>query len=309
VKNETVYVAGHQGMLGSALLRRLYKEECTQIITADIETLDLRNKPAVFDFFNSNKPAYVFLLAAEVGGIAETSSRPADFLRNNLEIQTNVIEAARLHSVKKMLFTASSCVYPSGINRPLQEKDILSGALDHAVEGYALAKIAGIKMCEFYRRQYGCDYVSVIPSNLYGPGCSFDPARAHMLPALILKCHEAVKTKARQITVWGTGKPRREFLYVDDCADALVYVMKNYSGNDPVNIGCGKDYSILEYAEIISRTVCGRVLNVQTDPSKPDGAMRKLLDVSFLSGFGWSSSVSIEEGIARTYQSFLSTAV
>lgn len=280
-----IFVAGHRGMVGSAVVRRLQTEDC-EILTAGREVLDLRDQAATKAFFDRNRPEVVVLAAAKVGGILANDTYPADFLYDNLVIETNVIGAAFQAGVRKLLFLGSSCIYPKFAPQPIPEDALLTGALEPTNEWYALAKIAGIKLCDAYRKQYGADFISAMPSNLYGPGDNFDLRTSHVLPALMRKAHEAKLAGARSLEVWGTGTPRREFLYVDDLADALVFLLKHYSEPGHINVGTGEDVTIRELAELICRTV-GFEGELVFDSSKPDGTPRKLMDVGKLSAMGW----------------------
>lgn len=303
--NKRVFVAGHRGMVGSAIVRRLATENC-EVLTAGRDELDLQDQPAVRNWFETRKPDAVFLAAAKVGGILANDSYPADFLYDNLMIEANVIEAAHRSGVCKLLFLGSSCIYPKFAPQPIEEHALLTGPLEPTNEWYAIAKIAGIKLCQAYRRQHGDDYISAMPTNLYGTGDNFDLARSHVMPALIRKAHEAKQAKSDSISIWGTGTPRREFLYVDDCADACVFLMKNYSGEEHVNVGSGEDIPIADLAKLVCEVVGfeGRIVH---DTSKPDGTPRKLMDNSRLSAMGWRTTMPLREGIGRTYKAFLAT--
>jgi len=303
-KGDRVFVAGHRGLVGAAIVRRLEAEGFSQLILRSHAELDLRSQAAVDAFFAAERPAYVFLAAARVGGIHANSSYPADFIRDNLLIQTNVIDAAWRNGASKLLFLGSSCIYPKLAPQPMREDCLLTGPLEPTNEWYAIAKIAGIKTCQAYRRQHAFDAISAMPTNLYGPGDNFSLENSHVLPALIRKFHEAKVNGAREIVVWGTGSPRREFLYVDDLADAVVFLMRNYSGEGLVNVGCGQDQTILELAGEVARVV-GFEGALRFDTSKPDGTPRKLLDVSRLSAMGWKPQVPLREGLQRTYRWFL----
>ena len=297
-----VYVAGHRGMVGAAVVRRLGSEPCS-VLTAPRE-VDLREQAAVREWFAANRPDAVVIAAAKVGGILANDTYPADFLYDNLMIEANLIEAARRAGAEKLLFLGSSCIYPKMAPQPLSEDALLTGPLEPTNEWYAVAKIAGIKLCQAYRRQHGCDFISAMPTNLYGPGDKYDLKGSHVLPALIRKAHEAKAAGAESLEVWGTGTPRREFLHVDDLADACVFLLRNYSGAEHVNVGCGSDLTIDELA----RLVCGVVgfegrLEFLTD--KPDGTPRKLLDTSRLSALGWQPRIGLAEGLAATYREFL----
>jgi GDP-L-fucose synthase len=299
-----VYVAGHRGLVGAAIVRRLEQKGATNLILRSHAELDLRSQAAVDAFFAAEKPEYVFLAAARVGGIHANDSYPAEFIRDNLQIQTNVIDAAWRNGARKLLFLGSSCIYPKHAPQPMREDCLLTGPLEPTNEWYAIAKIAGIKTCQAYRRQYGFDAISAMPTNLYGPGDNFDLANSHVLPALMRKFHEAKVSGAGEVVVWGTGSPRREFLYVDDLADALVFLMQGYSDEGLVNVGCGEDLTILELAEAVAGVV-GFTGELRFDTSKPDGTPRKLLDVSRLSALGWKAQVPLRAGLERTYGWFL----
>jgi GDP-L-fucose synthase len=300
LKSKRIYIAGHPGMVGSAIVRKLQAEGATDLILKDRSELDLIDQSAVEQFFESEKPEVVFLAAAKVGGIHANSSYPAEFIRDNLAIQNNVIHSAWKHDVEKFCFLGSSCIYPKLAPQPLKEEYLLSGPLEPTNEWYAIAKIAGIKMCQAYRRQYGFDAISLMPTNLYGPGDNFHPENSHVLPALLRRFHEANEQGAEKVTIWGTGAPKREFLHVDDLADAAVYMATHYSEESIVNIGTGKDLTILELARLIAEVV-GFHGQIETDPSKPDGTPRKLLDVSKAEELGWQATISLREGIAQTY--------
>lgn len=292
-------------MVGSAILRRLRRAGYASVLAPTREVLDLCSQAAVDDWFARQRPSHVFLAAAKVGGILANDRFPADFIRDNLQIQTNVLDAAWRHGVHKLLFLGSSCIYPKLCPQPIREEYLLTGPLEPTNEWYALAKIAGLKMCQAYRRQYGFDAICAMPTNLYGPGDNFDLESSHVLPALIRKFHAAKQHEQSEVVIWGTGTPRREFLYVDDLADACLFLMQNYSDASPVNVGCGEDISIHDLAEMIARVTQyhgARVL----DPSKPDGTPRKLLDVSRLKALGWQSSTPLEAGIRLTVQHFQS---
>lgn len=301
--NSKIYIAGHRGMVGSAILRNLEKKGFTNFVLKSSAELDLRNQQQVDAFFKAEKPEYVFLAAAKVGGIHANNTYRADFLYENLMIQNNVIHAAFENKVNKLLFLGSSCIYPKLAPQPLKEEYLLSGFLEDTNEPYAIAKIAGIKLCESYRRQYGCDFISVMPTNLYGPNDNYNLNNSHVLPALIRKFHEAKENKLPFVEMWGTGSPMREFLHSDDMADACVYLMLNYSGDKHVNIGTGTDLSIKDLALLIQKTV-GYSGEIKHDLSKPDGTPRKLMDVSFLHGLGWTHRINLEEGIKMVYDDF-----
>ena len=299
-----IYVAGHTGLVGSAIVRKLEKKGYTNIVTRTMEALDLTNQCATDEFFKTQKPEFVFLAAAKVGGIEANNTYPADFAYINLAIETNVIKAAHDHKVKKLLFLGSSCIYPKNCPQPIKEEYLLTGPLEPTNEAYAIAKIAGLKMCQFFKKQYGDDFISAMPTNLYGPNDNYDLQTSHLLPALIRKIHEAKVNNAPYVELWGTGTPRREFLYVDDLADAVVFLIKTYEGEEHINIGTGEDVTILELAEIIKEIV-GYSGKIKFDATKPDGTMRKLLDVSKLAELGWKSGVNLGEGIKISYEHFL----
>jgi len=302
-KDAKIYVAGHRGLVGSAIMRKLKKEGYNNLVYRTSSQLDLRRQEKVEEFFKKEKPEYVILAAAKVGGIQANDTYSAEFLYDNLMIESNVIDAAYQNDVKKLLFLGSSCIYPKFADQPMKEEYLLSGKLESTNEGYAVAKITGIKLCEHYNKQYGTNFISAMPTNLYGPNDNFDLETSHVLPALIRKFHEAKVNDEDEVVIWGTGKPKREFLHVDDLADALLYLMNNYSGDQFVNVGVGKDISILELAELIKDIVDfeGEIVN---DLSKPDGTPRKLLDVSRLNDLGWEAQISLEEGIKDTYEWF-----
>ena len=298
---DKIYIAGHRGMVGSAILRRLKEAGYQHFVLRTSAELDLRNQAAVFDFFQQERPDYVFLAAARVGGILANNTYRAEFIYDNLQIEANVIHAAYLSGVKKLMFLGSSCIYPRLAPQPIKEEYLLTGPLEPTNEPYAIAKIAGIKLCEAYRAQYGCHFISVMPTNLYGINDNFDLETSHVLPALLRKFHEARVRGIPEVVVWGTGKPRREFLYVDDLADACVYLMNLDEEPNLVNIGTGEDISIAELAELI-RQIVGYQGNIVYDTSKPDGTPRKLLDVSLLHRLGWHHRTSLEEGIRKVYE-------
>ena len=304
-KTNKIYVAGHKGMVGSAILRKLQAEGYEHIITRSSAELDLRDLAAVAAFFEAEKPEYVFLAAAKVGGIVANNTYRADFLYENLCIQNNVIHQSYLNGVKKLMFLGSSCIYPKMAPQPLKEEYLLTGPLEHTNEPYAIAKIAGIKMCDAYRAQYGCNYISVMPTNLYGLNDNYHPQNSHVLPALIRRFHEAKESGAEEVVIWGTGTPMREFLYADDLAEACYYLMLNYDEAGLVNIGTGEDVTIKELAELVKETV-GYQGAISFDTSKPDGTPRKLMDVSKLHGYGWKHTLELPEGIRLAYQDFLS---
>lgn len=303
-KNSKIYVAGHRGLVGSAIVRNLEERGFTNIIGKTHKELDLTRQDEVEKFFEIEKPEYVFLAAAKVGGIQANNTTPAEFIYDNLMIETNIINSAYKNKVKKLLFLGSSCIYPKFAEQPIKEEYLLTGELEPTNEAYAIAKISGIELCKFYRRQYGCDFISAMPTNLYGINDNFDLETSHVLPALIRKFHEAKINNAEEVVMWGTGKPLREFMYVDDLADALVHLMLNYSDEIHVNMGTGKDLTIGELAEIVKEVVGfkGKIVN---DLSKPDGTPRKLLDVSRLESTGWKYKTELKEGIEKVYKWYL----
>jgi GDP-L-fucose synthase len=303
-KDAAIFVAGERGLVGSAILRALAKRGFANLLHAPRSELDLRVKNAVERFFAARRPEYVFMAAAKVGGIAANDAYPADFLRDNLEIQTNVIEAARLHGVRKFCFLGSSCIYPRLAPQPLKEDSLLTGPLAPTNQWYAVAKIAGIKMCQAYARQYGFNAISLMPTNLYGPGDNFDLASSHVLPALLRKFHEAKLAGERTATVWGSGTPRRELLHVDDLADAVCFLMERYESPEIINVGTGEDVTISELAELI-REIVGFRGEVVYDRSKPDGTPRKVLDVSKAAELGWRARIPLRDGIRGTYAWYL----
>jgi GDP-L-fucose synthase len=302
IKTARIFVAGHRGLAGSAIVRKLQAEGYSNLVLASRQALDLRRQNEVTDFFEKERPEYVFLAAAKVGGILANNSYPAEFLHDNLEIQTNVIHSAWKHGARKLLFLGSSCIYPKFAPQPIREESLLTGELEPTNEAYAIAKIAGIKMCQAYHRQYGFRAISLMPTNLYGPGDNFDLQGSHVLPALLRKFHEAAG--APEVTVWGTGSPRREFLHVDDLASAAVFLMKNYESPEILNVGTGEDLTIRELAEMMARVTGFRGALV-FDHSKPDGTPRKVLDVSRIHALGWEARIPLEEGIAATYKWYL----
>jgi GDP-L-fucose synthase len=307
VKMETdsrIFIAGHNGLAGSAIVRALKGKGYQNIITRSRSELDLTDQAATEQFFFRTKPQYVFLAAAKVGGIQANNSYPAEFLRDNLAIQTNVIHSAWRNGSRKLAFLGSSCIYPKLAPQPMPESCLLTGPLEPTNEWYAIAKIAGVKMCQAYRRQYAFDAISLMPTNLYGPGDNFHPDNSHVLPALIRRFHEAKLAQQPQVVIWGTGTPRREFLHVDDLGDAAVFLMEHYSDEQLINVGVGDDVTIRELSEIV-RDVVGYPGSVVQDPSKPDGTPRKLMDVARLNGLGWRARTELHEGIASTYQWFL----
>jgi len=304
---KTVYVAGHRGMVGSALVRRLAGEGVT-LLTASRGELDLTDQAAVNRWFAANRPQAVFFAAAKVGGIVANNTLRAEFIYDNLVMATNVIQAAHINGAEKLMFLGSSCIYPKLAPQPLREDSLLTGPLEPTNEPYAIAKIAGIKLVEAYRAQYGSDFVSVMPTNLYGPGDNYHPEYSHVVAALIRRFHEAKVAGAREVVVWGTGTPRREFLFVDDMADACVHLMKSYSSPDLINIGCGEDITIAEFARVVAETV-GFEGAITFDTTKPDGTPRKLLDVGRLAQLGWRARTSLRDGLRLAYQAFLERAV
>jgi GDP-L-fucose synthase len=304
LKGKTVFVAGHRGMVGAALVRRLAQED-VELLTATRREVDLRDQAAVSGWFAARRPQVVFLAAAKVGGIVANNTLRAEFIYDNLIIATNVIHAAHINGAEKLMFLGSSCIYPKLAAQPLREDSMLTGALEPTNEPYAIAKIAGIKMVEAYRSQYGADFINVMPTNLYGPGDNYHPEYSHVVAALIRRFHDAKLSGAANVAVWGTGTPRREFLYVDDMADACVHLMKTYSQSELVNIGTGQDITIAEFARLVARTV-GYTGEISFDPSRPDGTPRKLLDVGRLARLGWRARTSLEEGMRLAYRAYLS---
>lgn len=298
-----IYVAGHRGMVGSAIVRNLEARGYCNIVVRTHNELDLTNQQAVADFFAAERPEYVFLAAAKVGGIVANSTYPAQFFYDNIMIEANVIQSAYVHGVKKLMFLGSSCIYPKMAPQPMSEEALLTGLLEPTNEAYAIAKIAGLKACDYYRKEYGCDFVSVMPTNLYGTGDNYDLQNSHVLPALIRKFHEAKVSGANEVALWGTGSPLREFLHADDMADATVYCMLNYSDYGHVNVGSGEEVSIKELAEKVRRVV-GFGGSIVWDTSKPDGTPRKLMDSAKLHQLGWRPSISFDEGIAHTYAEY-----
>lgn len=305
-KNDKIYIAGHLGMVGSALVRKLKQYEFTNIITRTSQELDLRNQYLVKAFFEAERPDYVFMAAAKVGGILANNTYRGEFLFNNLMIQNNVIDSARHTKVKKLLFLGSSCIYPKYAAQPLKEEALLTGLLEHTNEPYAIAKIAGIKLCDAYRAQYGCDFISVMPTNLYGQNDNYDLNNAHVLPSLLRKMIEAKEMEKPDVEVWGTGEPLREFLHVDDLAEACYFLMENFSETGPINIGCGNDISIRDLALLIKKIV-GFTGGLVFDASKPEGTPRKLMDVSKINELGWKASIPLEDGIKLVYQELKSS--
>ena len=303
-KNGKIYVAGHRGMVGSAIVRALEKNGYHNIVTRTHKDLDLTRQDAVEAFFEKEKPDYVFLAAAKVGGIVANNEAPADFMYDNMILEMNVIHSAFKNNVKKLMFLGSSCIYPRMCPQPIKEEYLLTGSLEQTNEAYALSKISGLKYCEYLNRQYHTDYISVMPTNLYGPNDNYHPTHSHVLPALIRRFHEAKVANLPYVTCWGTGKPLREFLYVDDLADACVFLMNNYSGDETVNLGTGKELTIKELTELVAKVI-GYTGEIRWDSSKPDGTPRKLLDVSKLESLGWHYKTELEEGIRLSYQDFL----
>jgi GDP-L-fucose synthase len=303
-KDSKIFVAGHHGLVGSAIVRNLENHGYKNLVLRSRKETDLTNSTAVARLFETESPEYVFLAAAKVGGILANSSYPADFIRDNLAIQLNVIDAAYKNGVKKLEFLGSSCIYPKFAPQPMKEEYLLTGALEPTNEWYAIAKIAGIKLCQAYRQQYGFNAISLMPTNLYGPGDNFDLNNSHVLPALIRKFHEAKIEGRKEVVIWGTGTPRREFLHVDDLASAAVFLMEHYDGAEIVNVGVGEDVTIAELAGLVKHVV-GFEGNLVFDTTKPDGTPRKLLDVSRLSGLGWRAATTLEQGIDSTYRWFL----
>jgi GDP-L-fucose synthase len=301
---DRVFVAGHRGMVGSAIVRRLEREGFTQILCASRDQLDLTDRAAVLRFFEQERPDHVFVAAAKVGGILANDSYPVEFLRDNLAIELAVIDAAHQVGVRKLLFLGSACVYPKHAPQPMKEEHLLTGPLEPTNQWYAVAKIAGIKLCEAYRQQYGADFISVMPTNLYGPNDNFDLQTSHVLPALIRRFHEARESAAAEVILWGSGTPRRDFLHVDDLADACVFLMRSYSGAELVNVGVGEELEIRELAELVRATV-GYEGAVRWDTSKPDGTPRKLLDTGKLHALGWHASIPLREGVRATYDWYI----
>ncbi|HXI00124.1 MAG TPA: GDP-L-fucose synthase [Sphingobacteriaceae bacterium] len=303
-KNAKIYVAGHRGMVGSAIVKKLRKEGYANLVKRTASELDLRDQSAVAGFFADEKPEYVFLAAAKVGGIVANSTYRAEFLYDNLSIQNNVIHQSYLNHVKKLMFLGSSCIYPKHAPQPLKEEYLLTGLLEPSNESYAIAKIAGIKMCDAYRDQYGCNYISVMPTNLYGYNDNYHPTDSHVLPALIRKFHEAKISGAASVSIWGSGSPKREFLFADDLADACFYLMLHYNEANLINVGTGVDISIKELAELV-KEIIGYTGNLEFDTSRPDGTPRKLMDISKLHARGWKHQINLEEGIKIAYTDFL----
>ncbi|MBR1294560.1 GDP-L-fucose synthase [Bradyrhizobium ottawaense] len=302
MKGKKVFVAGHRGMVGSALVRRLARED-VELVTADRCEVDLCNQAAVFDWFAKTRPQVVFLAAAKVGGIVANNTLRAEFIYENIAIAANVIHAAHMNGIEKLMFLGSSCIYPKLAPQPLREDSILTGPLEPTNEPYAIAKLAGIKMVEAYRRQYNSDFISVMPTNLYGPGDNYHPELSHVVAALIRRFHEAKLAHAECVAVWGTGKPRREFLHVDDMADACVHLIRVYSGSNLINIGSGEDITIAEFARVVAAVV-GYQGEIRFDTSRPDGTPRKLLDISRLAELGWRAKTPLEHGLRQVYQEY-----
>jgi GDP-L-fucose synthase len=306
-KQAKIYIAGHRGMVGSAIHRKLQKEGFTNFVTRTSSTLDLRDQQQVAEFFAQEKPEYVFLAAAKVGGIIANNTYRAEFLYDNLQIQNNVIHQSYLNGVKKLMFLGSSCIYPKMAPQPLKEDYLLTGPLEETNEPYAIAKIAGIKMCDAYRAQYGCNYISLMPTNLYGYNDNYHPQNSHVLPALIRRFHEAKESNAPAVTIWGTGSPMREFLFADDLAEACYYLMQNYNEAGLVNVGTGEDVTIKELALLVKKII-GYEGEITFDTSKPDGTPRKLMDVTKLAEAGWKYHTTLEEGIALAYKDFFANS-
>ncbi len=303
-KLDKIYVAGHKGMVGSAIVRHLQKKGYSNITTCTSAQLDLRNQNAVAEFFNEEKPDYVFLAAAKVGGIMANNTYRAEFIYDNVMIEANIIHQAYLNKAKKLMFLGSSCIYPKLAPQPLKEEYLLTGLLEPTNQSYAIAKIAGIELCDAYRAQYGCNFLSVMPTNLYGPNDNYDPEKSHVLPALLRKFILAEKQQAPFVELWGTGTPRREFMHVDDLADACFFLMKTYNEAGFINIGVGEDISIIDLANLISK-ITGYKCEVKFDHSKPDGTPRTLMDITKLKSFGWKASIGLEEGIKMVYNELI----
>lgn len=303
-KQDLIYVAGHNGMVGSAILRELKKEGYVNIITRSHDELDLTNQKEVEIFFQINKPDYVFLAAAKVGGIIANNTYPAEFIKNNLNIQSNVIHYSYVNNVKKLLFLGSSCIYPRECPQPIKEDYFMTGSLEKTNDAYAIAKIAGIKMCQAYNKQYNSNFISLMPTNMYGPKDNYHLENSHVFPAMIRKFHEAKIKGEKYITLWGTGSPYREFLHVNDCANACIFLMKNYNNSEIINVGTGKDLTIKELAELMKKVINFEG-DIIFDSSKPDGTPKKLLDVSKLHSLGWYHNIDIEKGLRETYNDFL----
>jgi GDP-L-fucose synthase len=306
-RSARVYVAGHRGLVGSAITRKLVQNGFTDVVGAARDQLDLRDQAAVNCWFEVNRPEYVFLVAGTVGGILANSLRPAEFIYDNLMIHVNVVEASRRYGVRRLLYLGSSCVYPRDCPQPIREDFLLSGPLEPTNEPYAIAKISGIRLCQAYRRQYGCDFISAMPTNLYGPGDNFDSTGSHVAPALMRRFHEARLSGAKSAVVWGSGAPRREFLHVDDLAEACLFLMERYDGDEHINVGTGEDLSIRELAEMV-RNIVAPGLGIEFDASKPDGMPRKLLDVSRLRALGWRHRIALPQGLQSTYEWLVANA-
>jgi GDP-L-fucose synthase len=302
-KTARIFVAGHRGLVGSAIVRRLHAEGCTNLVLAGRDTLDLRVQSDVSEFFEGHRPEYVFLAAAKVGGILANSTHPAEFLSDNLAIQTNVIDAAHRHGARKLLFLGSSCIYPKFAEQPIREESLLTGALEPTNEWYAIAKIAGLKLADAFREQFGDDFISAMPTNLYGPGDNFDPRTSHALPAMIYKFHHAKQSGAQSVTLWGTGTPRREWLHVSDAAEACLVLLEKYSDAAPINIGVGADQTIMELAGMVGEAI-GYKGEIKWDTTMPDGTPRKLLDVTRIRKLGWKPQIALKTGIREVYQWF-----
>ncbi|HUO68473.1 MAG TPA: GDP-L-fucose synthase [Gammaproteobacteria bacterium] len=303
-RDASIFVAGARGLVGSAIVRALHARNYSNIVSAPRATLDLRDQSAVEHFFAERRPEYVFMAAAKVGGILANQTYPADFIRDNLLIQNNLIDASHRYGVRKFCFLGSSCIYPRLAPQPLREDSLLTGPLEPSNQWYAIAKIAGLKMCDAYHRQYGFNAISVMPTNLYGPGDNFDLTSSHVVPALIRKFHEAKQARAEAVTIWGTGTPRRELLHVDDLAEALLFLMERYDSPDIINVGWGEDVTIAELAALV-RDIVGFEGGIELDRSKPDGTPRKLMDVTKITGLGWRAKISLADGLASTYRWFL----
>ena len=301
-----IYIAGHNGMVGSAIVKKLTKKGFKNIITSTHEQLDLTNQRSVEEFFKMSQPEYVFLAAAKVGGIVANNTYPAEFINNNLSIQTNVIHQCHVNKVKKLLFLGSSCIYPRDCVQPIKEEYFMTGTLEKTNDAYAIAKIAGIKMCQSYNKQYKSNFISLMPTNLYGEGDNYDLENSHVFPAMIRKFHEAKLRKAKNILLWGSGSPYREFLHVDDLADACLFLMENYNSSEIINVGTGKDLTIKELSEMMKKII-GFEGNIIFDSTKPDGTPRKLLDVSKIHSLGWHHAIEVEDGLRKTYEEFKKT--
>ena len=306
-KQDKIYIAGHRGMAGSAIVRKLTEEGYQNLLMRTSAELDLRNQQKTLEFLEKEKPDYVFLAAAKVGGIVANNTYRAEFIYDNICIQNNVIHGAYIAQTKKLLFLGSSCIYPRMAPQPIKEEYLLTGPLEYTNEPYAIAKIAGIKMCDAYRDQYGCNFISVMPTNLYGPNDNYDLKTSHVIAALLRKIHEAKVNNQSSVTLWGTGEPRREFLHVDDLADASVFLMKNYNEQGLMNVGTGKDLTINELAAVI-KNVVGYTGKIEHDTSKPDGTPRKLLDISKLSALGWIAKINLEDGLRKVYKQYVQSA-